>query len=46
MAKTYATVEKNTKRIIRIYDERDLAEYIKTKMGDRYQVIEIDRCLR
>lgn len=46
MVKSYATVEKTTKRIIRIYDEKGLADYITKEMGDRYQVIEIDRCLR
>lgn len=41
----YGTRNIETGVIVRLYEEKDLAEYITREMGDQYEVIQVKRSI-
>lgn len=43
MYQDYATINKKTNRIVRIYDEKEVAECVTAAMGKNFEVIALKR---
>lgn len=43
MYQDYATINKATKKIVRIYDEKDVAEHTTASMGNNFEVVVLER---